>query len=167
MYFQELPGARYICRSDGAQVGYMDKKPCFVEPVPENEIQKDASPTDAVRTKKCSRCGRTLPVSEFRRSRTGAYYNVCKECVHDKHSATVKAQYAEKAAAEEEKKTKKAPKKAKVCKRSAQLPAESPEPAINVSEIAGQLAAFEDTDLIDELARRGWHGSLWQNHVYM
>lgn len=113
VYFQELPGARYICRSDGAQVGYMDKKPCFVEPVPDNEIQKEASPADSVRTKKCSRCGRTLPVSEFRRSRTGAYYNVCKECVHDKHSATVKAQYAEKAAAEEEKKTKKAPKKAK------------------------------------------------------
>lgn len=35
-------------------------------------------------TKKCSKCGRELPVTEFLMTRWGNYSEVCKKCIKDK-----------------------------------------------------------------------------------
>lgn len=35
-------------------------------------------------TKKCSKCGRELPVTEFLMTRWGHYSEVCKKCINDK-----------------------------------------------------------------------------------
>lgn len=39
-------------------------------------------------TKRCKKCGRELPITEFMKTRWGKYSDVCKKCVNDKKGNT-------------------------------------------------------------------------------
>jgi len=93
-------------------------------------------------TKVCKKCGRTLPVSDFSKAgRGGGYRNVCKECHQNKMS-------------EKRKETKEIRIENERLRRKL-------EDAKNI-----KIVDFDARDLILELKRRGYEGTLTYTKVY-
>lgn len=102
-------------------------------------------------TKTCTKCGRTLPVSEYWQSRTSkdGLYCYCKECAKEIHKARYSKQRQEK------------------MRKDMLLPFNINDKAKNVSGGADNpLAGFTPRQLMQELYIRGYRGTLeFTTHV--
>ena len=83
----------------------------------------------------CQECGRELPLEEFARNRWG-YTNICKDCMKAKKAGKP----IEKATAEVE-------------------PYEEPK-----ADLVGLLQLASDNELVTEMRRRGWSGTIVQHN---
>lgn len=90
-------------------------------------------------TKVCSKCGRELPIENFRKNPKAkdGYLNTCRECM----SATMKEAYAKKNGIEPSE------------------PANEPKPEVKNEETVQSFHTppfITDQAMVDELRRRGW-----------
>lgn len=124
-----------------------DDLECFT---PKDKIMEDKNVNH---TKTCKVCGEEKPFEDFQKTKTGVYSSTCKKCM----SAKIAQAKAEKAAAKTTEKQPKSTEKQPNVNDNGNVKEEvKPVPG----KKAPGLSIYSDVEIIDELKKRGYAGTL-------
>ena len=123
-----------------------DDLPCFTDYEIPTTMEENKTPT----TKVCKECGRELPLEQFAKNPHG-YTSLCKECMKAKQSKGVKAHRDGLKELKDQ-----------MERSSMHKPEYQPE---GKKAPAFDITTASDADLVAELRRRGYAGTLTKTHT--
>ena len=159
-----------VCTRTGREVGYLWKKECFAEASTstdtiDNDIQQiqgenimNESKENTAHLRHCRRCGRDLPLAMYgkRQGTVDGYSYICKDCKSEVARAN-SAKVALRKPLTSCKQPEERPVPAKP-EREPAVPSALPE-----APAPRPLSGYEDDELVAELHRRGFVGSISKN----
>jgi len=162
-----------VCTRTGREVGYLWKKECFAEASTstdtiDNDIQQiqgenimNESKENTAHLRHCRRCGRDLPLAMYgkRAGTVDGYSYICKDCKSE--VARTNSAKSAKMALREPLTSCKQPEERPVPAKPEREPAVPS--ALPEAPAPRPLAGYEDDELVAELHRRGFVGSISKN----